>query len=129
VIDEVKIIERIMEEKEEEEEDLIELRMINEMVSRWIHKYLKERFRENANKKGIGSYDKSQGRIYAKERQDLPIVKNRERGSTGVCKGPVKEGIYKAIKITTDITSILCAEERWEEKDSVRLSIFKQLDN
>ena len=30
-----------MEEKEEEEEDLIELRMTDEMVPRWFHKYLK----------------------------------------------------------------------------------------
>ena len=41
MIEEVRIIERIMEEKEEEEEDLIELRMTDEMVPRWFHKYLK----------------------------------------------------------------------------------------
>ena len=35
------MIERIMEEKEKEEEDLIELRVINEMVPRWFYKYLK----------------------------------------------------------------------------------------
>ena len=35
------MIERIMEEKEKEEEDLIELRAIDEMVPRWFHKYLK----------------------------------------------------------------------------------------
>jgi len=35
------MIERIMEEKEEEEEDLIELRAIDEMVPRRFHKYLK----------------------------------------------------------------------------------------
>ena len=32
---------RIMEEKEEEVKDLIELRAIDEIVSRWFHKYLK----------------------------------------------------------------------------------------
>jgi len=73
----------------------------------------------------MGSYDRSQGRICAKKRQDLPIVEDRERGSTGVCEGLVEEEIYKAIEITTDITSILCAEERGEEKDGVRLSIFE----
>jgi len=35
------MIERIIEEKEEEEEDLIELRTTDEMVPRWFHKYLK----------------------------------------------------------------------------------------
>ena len=40
-IEEIRMIERIMEEKEKEEEDLIELRAIDEMVPRWFHKYLK----------------------------------------------------------------------------------------
>ena len=35
------MIERIMEENEEEEEDLIELRATDEMVPRQFHKYLK----------------------------------------------------------------------------------------
>jgi len=35
------MIERIMEEKEEEEEDLIELRATDEMVPRRFYKYLK----------------------------------------------------------------------------------------
>jgi len=41
MIKEVKMIERIMEEKENEEEDLIELRATDEIVPRWFHKYLK----------------------------------------------------------------------------------------
>jgi len=40
MIEQVRMIERIMEEKEEEE-DLIELRVTDEMVPRWFHKYLK----------------------------------------------------------------------------------------
>ena len=40
-IEKVKMIERIMKEKEDEEEDLIELRATDEMVPRWYHKYLK----------------------------------------------------------------------------------------
>ena len=35
------MIERIMEEKEDEEEDLIELRATDEMIPRRFHKYLK----------------------------------------------------------------------------------------
>ena len=35
------MIERIMEEKEEEEKDLIELKATEEMVPRQFHKYLK----------------------------------------------------------------------------------------
>ena len=40
-IEEVKMIERIMEEKEDEEENLIELRATDEIVPRRFHKYLK----------------------------------------------------------------------------------------
>ena len=36
-----RMIERIMEEKEEEEEDLIKLRVTDKMVPRQFHKYLK----------------------------------------------------------------------------------------
>ena len=41
MIEEEKMIARIVEEKEYEEEDLIELRMTDEMVPRRFHKYLK----------------------------------------------------------------------------------------
>ena len=41
IIEEVKMIERIIEEKENEKEDLIELRVTDEIVPRWFHKYLK----------------------------------------------------------------------------------------
>jgi len=33
------------------------------------------------------------------------------------------------IKVTTDITSVFCAKEEWEEKDGAELLIFEQLDN
>ena len=41
MIKEVRMIERIIEEKEKEEEDLIELRVTEEMVPQKFHKYLK----------------------------------------------------------------------------------------
>ena len=41
MIEEVKMIERIMGEKENEERDLIELRMTDEMAPRQFYKYLK----------------------------------------------------------------------------------------
>ena len=41
MIEEIKMIERIMKEKKNEEEDLIELRATDKMVPRWFHKYLK----------------------------------------------------------------------------------------
>jgi len=65
-IDEEIVIIRIVKEKEEDgdkEEDLIELRMVEEMVPRQFHKYLKvfekKKVREDADKEGLGSYHRS----------------------------------------------------------------------
>jgi len=69
---------------------------------------------------------KSQKRICAKERQNLSVVKSRERRSIGVCEGSIEKEIYQAIKITTDVTSVFCAKERWEEENGTGLSISEQ---
>jgi len=36
---------------------------------------------------------------------------NRKGGNAGVCEGSVEKGIYLTIKITTNVTGVLCAEE------------------
>ena len=59
----------------------------------------------------------------------MSIVESRERGDTGVCKESAEEGLYKAIEVITNITGVLCTEERWEKEDGIGLSISKQLDN
>jgi len=61
----------------------------------------------------------------SKKEKDISIIKSRERGSSGVYKRSVKEGLYLTIKITTDITGVLYTEE----EDDVELQISKQLDN
>ena len=96
-IDEEMTIARIVEEKEEEE-NLIELRAVEEMVPRWFYKYLKvfekKKVREDANKEGLESCHKSQRRICSKKGEDISIIKGRERGSTGVCERLVKKRIH-----------------------------------
>ena len=32
------------------------------------------------------------------------------------------------IKVTTDVTGVLCTKEGWEEENGIGLLIFKQLD-
>jgi len=71
------------------------------------------------------SYNKSQGRICAKERESISLVQRRKERSERVYLGADEEGIYKTVKITTDGTSILCGEERWEEEDGVGLLVFE----
>ena len=46
---------------------------------------------------------------------------SRERGSPGVCEGSVEKGIYQAIEVTTNVTGILYAKERWKEENGARL--------
>ena len=68
---------------------------------------------------------RSQRRFCSKKGEDISIIKNRKRESSGICKRSVEKEIYQIIEITIDITSILCAKERWEEEDGAELSIFE----
>jgi len=77
----------------------------------------------------LRSCHRSQRRIRAKERQNLSIVKSKKRGSARIRERSVEKEVYQAIEITTNVTGVLYAKERWEEEDSARLSISKQLDN
>jgi len=69
-----------------------------------------------------------QERICSEKEKDIPIVKNKERGGTGICEGLVDKRIYLIIKVTTDVTGVFCTKEGWEEEDGIRLLIFEQLD-
>ena len=70
-----------------------------------------------------------QRRICSEKEKDIYIVQNKERGSVGVLERLVEEKLYLTIKITIDITSVLCAEKGWKEEDSARLQIHKHLDD
>ena len=95
------MIANIVEEKKEErdeEKDLIELRIVEEMVPRRFHKYLKvfekkESERMPTKKAWDYAIDLREGFVLKKE-EDISVVKGRERGSTGVCEGSVEEGVY-----------------------------------
>ena len=57
--------------------------------------------------------------------EDIFVIKNREREVSRVFERLVKERIYLTIKITTDVTGVLCSKEVWKEEHSVELLIFK----
>ena len=40
---------------------------------------------ENANKEGVGSCDRCEGRVCTKKREDVSVVKRRKRRSERVC--------------------------------------------
>ena len=71
----------------------------------------------------MGSHNRCEGVICTMKRKGIPIVKRRERGGKRICERAVAKGIYPAVKVTANSTSIFYGEERWEEKDGARLQI------
>ena len=55
------------------------------------------RVRENASKEVLGPCNRTQKRVYTKERKGVFTVKGQEGGSTGICGGSVEEGLHSAI--------------------------------
>ena len=47
---------------------------------------------------------------FFKKKKDISIVQNREREDSGVLEESVKKGVYSTIKITINVTGILCTE-------------------
>jgi len=82
-----------------------------------------ETVRKDADEKSIGPCNRSEGGVHITERKGIPAVKRRERGGKRICERTVTKGIYPAVKVTTNSTSILCGEERWEETDGAGLQI------
>ena len=72
------------------------------------------------NEEGLGSRHRSQ-RSFVPKKGKIYLLSRVERGSAGVYKGLVEKGIHWTIEVTTDITSVLCAEKGWKEEDSARL--------
>ena len=69
------------------------------------------------------SCNRPQRRFCLKKGKDISIVMSRERRGAKVCERPVEKEMYKAIKVTTNVTSVLCAEEKQKKEDSAGLSI------
>ena len=67
---------------------------------------------EDADEEDMGSCYRSQRRIYAKKKESIFLVQKKEGRNERIYLGADEKGIYKAIKITTDGTSILCRKER-----------------
>ena len=82
-----------------------------------------ETIRKDANEEDVGSCDKSEGGVCAKEGKGLPIIKGRKRGSKRVHLGAAEERVHLTIKITADNAGILCGEKGWKKESSLELSV------
>jgi len=120
-----------IEEKQKEEVNLIKIRMVEEIVSRRFYKCLKvfEKKSERMLMRNTWNHTIDLREGFVPKKRDIYSLSRIERGSSGVCEESVEEGIYLTIKITTDVTGVLCAKEGWEEKDGAGLQISEQLDD
>ena len=82
-----------------------------------------EAVRKNAHKKVVGSCNRCEGRICAKEGEGVSVVKGGERRGERVCEGIAEEGLHSAVEITTNSASVLCRKEEWEEEDGAGLPL------
>jgi len=78
---------------------------------------------EDAYKKVVGSCNRCERGVCAKEGKGVSVVKGRERRGERICEGTVAEGLHSAVEVTTNGTSIFCGEEGWEEEDGAGLPI------
>jgi len=65
--------------------------------------------------KGLGSYYRVEGGIHAKKGKSVFIIKGRERGNTGIYRGPIKKRVHLTLQVILDITSTFC-----DKKDRTR---------
>ena len=97
---------------------------MKEIVFRRFYKYLKvfkKKKLERMPIKKIWDYAINPRKGFVPKRGRYTIVKNREGESIRFFKRLVEEEVYLAIKVTTYVTSILCAEEGWKKEDDAKL--------
>ena len=87
--------------------------MVEEMVSRRFYKYLKifeKKELEEIPMRKLQNHAIDLRKKFFKKEEDISIVQNREREGSGVLEESVKKGVYSTIKITINVTGIICTE-------------------
>jgi len=77
----------------------------------------------------MGSCDRYEGGVCTKEGESIPIVKRGKRRGERVHLGAAKEGIYSAVKVTSNSTGVLCRKKRWKKANGVGLQVSQQVNN
>jgi len=124
-----------VEEKEEEryeEKDLIELRIVEEMVPKRFHKYLKvfekkESERMLIRKTWNHAIDLREGFVL-KRRKIYPLSRVEREEVHEFVKDQLRKGYIRPLKLP-QMSPVFFVPKKWEEKDNARLQIPEQLDN
>ena len=56
-------------------------------------------------------YNRTKGKICAKERKGILSIKKKKRKSTSIYGESIVKKVYSAIKIATNLTSLFCNKE------------------
>jgi len=83
----------------------------------------KEAIGENAYKKVVGSRDRCERGVCAKEGKGVSIVKGRKGRGERIHEGTVAEVLHLAVEVTTNGTGVFCGKKGWEEKNGTGLPI------
>ena len=67
---------------------------------------------ENTNKEDMRPYNRFEGEICTKKRENISLIQRRERESKKVYLRANKKGVYLTIKVATNYVSVLCREEK-----------------
>ena len=116
---------KIWNEKEEAARSEAEVKkLVPERFHKWIKVFGKKQSERMPTRKlWDHAIDVKEGFV-PKKGKVYPLSRE-ERGSKRICKGTVAEGVYSAIKVTTNGASVFCGEEGWKEENGIRLLIFK----
>ena len=77
-----------------------------------IDPYLwKESKWEDANEKVVGSYNRGEKGICAKEGKCISVVKKGERRGTWVHRRTIEKRVYQTFKVVSNGTSFFCMKE------------------
>jgi len=84
---------------------------VEELVPRRFWKWKKVFGKKESERMPMGSCNRIKRGVCTQKRKSVFAVKGKKRGSTSIYEGLTAKGIYSAVKITTDLTSLFCSKE------------------
>ena len=89
----------------------------------------KGKIEKNTYQEAIKPYDRVKRGICTKGGESVFTVKRKKGGGTSICGGSTVKRIHLTIKITTDLTSPFYSKEEQQEKNGIRLLLYKPVDS